>query len=92
MINQPISLRSQTAFASAPLAAVPAELQNDALVDIRTVAGLLGVKSTTTVRARMKVPNGLPAPIRQSPRCTRWRLGDIRAYIAAIQVAEGGTQ
>jgi predicted DNA-binding transcriptional regulator AlpA len=76
--------------ASSTLDAVPRELHDSALVDIRVVAGLLGLKSKNAVRARIGRPGGFPDPIRLSSRCTRWRLGDIRAYIAATQSAQGG--
>jgi predicted DNA-binding transcriptional regulator AlpA len=77
--------------ASSTLDAVPRELHDSALVDIRVLGGLLGLKSKNAVRARFGRP-GFPAPITLSARCVRFRLSDIRAYIAAKQAAEGGEQ
>jgi predicted DNA-binding transcriptional regulator AlpA len=66
---------------SRALGTLPAALQDSALIDIKVVGALLGLKSPTSVRVRIGGPGGLPEPIRLSSRCSRWRVSDIRAYI-----------
>lgn len=58
------------------------ELPPEALVDAKTVAGLLQVSRSTVWRW---VKEGLlPAPIPCGPRLTRWKLGDIRAVLVQM--------
>jgi predicted DNA-binding transcriptional regulator AlpA len=63
--------------------ALPAALQDSALIDIKMVGALLGLKSPNSVRARIGGVGGLPQPIHLSRRCARWRVSDVRAYIEA---------
>lgn len=65
---------------------LPAELQDEALVDIKTAGAMLGLASTSPIydRLRRQEP-GFPPAIRLSKRCTRFRVRDIRAYIAMQQ-------
>lgn len=57
------------------------ELPDSAHVDDKTLAALFGT-STTTIWRRVR-RGELPQPVRFSTRCTRWRVGEIRAVLAA---------
>ena len=57
-------------------------LPDSALVDCFLLAMLLACSvGTVWRRARTGV---LPAPVRVSPQQTRWRVGDVRKYLASI--------
>lgn len=51
------------------------------LVDARQVAALLGI-GLRTLRA-MDAAGRLPAPVRPSPGCVRWRLAELHDWAAA---------
>jgi predicted DNA-binding transcriptional regulator AlpA len=53
-----------------------------ALIDVRAVAELLGV-SESWVWERTKGGH-FPQPVRLGSRCTRWRVRDIRLYVASL--------
>jgi len=54
---------------------------SDALLKIRTVQDLVGLGKTTVYK---KCAEGdFPAPIKQGTRCTRWRAGDVQAWLQA---------
>ncbi len=57
-------------------------LPDSALIDVRVYAGLLSC-SPNTIWRRAKAET-LPSPIRISPQQTRWRVGDVRAALAAL--------
>jgi prophage regulatory protein len=62
---------------------------DDALLKCRTVQALTGLSEATIYR---KVAAGLfPEPIRLGARCTRWRAGDVTAWLRA-QTAKGAAQ
>ena len=53
----------------------------DPLIDIKTVESLAGIKKSAIYD---RVRDGrMPAPVRLSTRCTRWRLSEITRWIAA---------
>lgn len=53
----------------------------DALLKVQTVAAVTALSASTIFR---KTAAGeFPAPIRLGARCTRWRSGDVRAWLAA---------
>jgi predicted DNA-binding transcriptional regulator AlpA len=57
-------------------------LADVALVDARTAAAACGASMSTWLEA---VRTGAaPAPVIRRPRCTRWRLVDVRAYLADL--------
>lgn len=58
-------------------AALPAE--DLALIPIGTVSALVGLKDSA-IYDRVKEQR-MPAMLRLSPRCSRWRAGDIREYL-----------
>lgn len=62
--------------------AVPAHVQEDALVDIKIVRALCGFNSSTPIYDRLR-EGTFVEPIRLSSRCTRWRLRDVRRWLAA---------
>lgn len=64
------------------------DLPNDAHVDDKTLAEVFGT-STTTIWRRAK-RGDIPKPTRFSSRCTRWRVGDIRAVIATYRDDDKG--
>lgn len=57
-------------------------LPAEALIDVKTVAVLIG-RSANTVW-RMARAGTLPAPIKVGPNSTRWKVGAIRVYLASI--------
>lgn len=57
-------------------------LPDSALIDARTIAGLMGC-SINTVWRRAKA-KALPAPIRVSAAQTRWRVGDVRKALSDL--------
>lgn len=71
--------------------AIPAALANfdalpdSALIDVRTVAAVLG-RSTSSIW-RDSRSGTLPAPIKTGPACTRWNVGAIRRHLAALGVS-----
>jgi prophage regulatory protein len=52
----------------------------DRLVDIRQAEVVTGSKRTA-IRERVKAGT-MPAPVRLSSRCTRWRLSELESYVA----------
>lgn len=70
---------------------IPASLANfdalpdSALVDVKTVSAVLGRSPSSVWRdARL---GKLPAPLKTGPACTRWKVGAIRAHLAALEVS-----
>ncbi|WP_299066991.1 transcriptional regulator [Accumulibacter sp.] len=57
-------------------------LPDSALVDARTIAGLMGC-SINTIWRRSKAKK-LPAPVRVSEAQTRWRVGDVRKALNSL--------
>jgi len=58
----------------------------DALLRLATVEAITGL-GRSTIYAKLKTPeNQFPQPVRIGTRCTRWRAGDVTAWVAA-QVA-----
>lgn len=55
-------------------------LPDDALVDIRVVSDVVGLK-TTAIYARIK-NHTFPNPERFGTRCTRFRVGKLRRWLA----------
>ena len=67
---------------------LPPILQDEALIDIKTVCALTGFKAPSPIYDRIR--DGLfPPPIRLSSRCSRWKVSVIRAWIAAQQAQAG---
>lgn len=58
------------------------DLPDDAMVPIKTLAALIDKGESTIWRNCQEVPD-FPKPIRLGPCCTRFKVGDIRAYLAA---------
>lgn len=53
----------------------------DALLKVQTISAVAGMSSATIYR---KVASGdFPAPVRLGARCTRWKSGDVQAWLAA---------
>jgi len=52
----------------------------NALLTIRTVRALVAM-SPATIYRRLAEGN-FPAPVRLSSRCTRWRAGDVTAWLS----------
>jgi prophage regulatory protein len=57
-------------------------LPDSGFIDVRTVAGLLGVHVATVWR--LAKAGELPPPIKLGPSTTRWRVSDVRTYLAAL--------
>jgi len=81
--NTTTAPRLKTAGAKIPPALANFDaLPDSALVDVATVAVLLGCSRNTVWR---KARAGeLASPIKTGPNSTRWRVGSIRAHLAAI--------
>lgn len=60
-------------------ATLPPAGENDALIDISGVQ-LLVCMSSSWVHAAVR-EGGFPAPVIRESRCTRWRIGDVRAWL-----------
>jgi predicted DNA-binding transcriptional regulator AlpA len=58
----------------------PPAIGEPALVTAREAARLYGVSAATW--HRMVAAGRVPAPVRTSPGCVRWRLEELRAHIA----------
>lgn len=57
-------------------------LPDSAFIDVAIVAALLGCSRNTVWR---KARAGeLAPPVKTGPNSTRWRVGEIRSYLAAI--------
>ncbi|PWW47733.1 helix-turn-helix transcriptional regulator [Melaminivora alkalimesophila] len=55
-------------------------LPDGALVPIKTFAALVG-QGVSTLWRKAQNESDFPRPIRLGARCTRFRMGDVRAYI-----------
>ena len=58
------------------------KLPDGALVPVKALGAILDAGNSTIWR-RAKTEPDFPQPIRLGAKCTRWRVGDIRAFIAA---------
>ena len=56
------------------------------MVPVKAVSALLDAGDSTVWR-RAKLESDFPQPIRLGTKCTRWKVGDIRAFIAAKAAA-----
>ena len=55
----------------------------EALLRVRTVEAITGL-SRSTIYAKLKANDGsFPKPVRLGARCTRFRAGDVQAWLAA---------
>jgi len=69
-----------------------ARLAGMALLNVRRVAGLLGVSPRQIWRLTAKAAAGhgtFPKPLRLGTRTVRWRLADVESYLAALAGEEG---
>jgi prophage regulatory protein len=57
---------------------------DDALLKIDTVRAVTGLSRTTIYTRMSENPPTFPQAIRQGKRCTRWRAGDIRAFLQSL--------
>lgn len=58
------------------------QLPDSAMVDVKTVAAILGRSESSIWR---DARNGkLPRPLKTGPACTRWNVGAIRRHLAAL--------
>jgi prophage regulatory protein len=57
---------------------------DDALLRIDLVKALTGLSRTTIYTRMAEDPPTFPKAIRQGKRCTRWRAGDIRAFLQSL--------
>lgn len=70
---------------------LPGTHEDIALADLRDVRAITRMGSSW-IHDRVKA--GLfPAPVIREPRCTRWRLSDVRAWVnARIEEAQSGAK
>lgn len=57
-------------------------LPDSAMVDVQTVAGVLGRSASSIWRDSRT--GRLPRPVKTGPACTRWNVGAIRRHLAAL--------
>ncbi len=57
---------------------------DDALLKLDTVSALTGLSRTTIYTRMSATPPTFPQAIRQGKRCTRWRAGDIKAFLQSL--------
>lgn len=63
-----------------PITTPFAQLPDDALVDKRVVRDVTGLGDTERYE---RIRKGMhPAPILLGPRCARWKVGDLRDWLA----------
>jgi predicted DNA-binding transcriptional regulator AlpA len=61
--------------------ALPADLAELALLDIKAVSALVGLKSSA-IFERVRAGT-FPEPVRMGARCTRWPAGKVREWLRA---------
>lgn len=61
------------------------QLPESALIDVKTVAAVLG-RSKSSVWRDCRLQR-LPRPVRSGPACTRWSVGAIRRHLAGLEVS-----
>ena len=57
------------------------QLPNSAMVPVKAFSAVLDAGDSTIWR-RAKTEPDFPQPVRLGAKCTRWNVGDIRAFIA----------
>ena len=57
------------------------QLPDSAMVPVKAFSAVLDAGDSTIWR-RAKTEPSFPQPIRLGTKCTRWKVGDIRAFIA----------
>lgn len=57
------------------------QLPDSAMVPVTAFSAMLDAGDSTIWR-RAKTEANFPQPIRLGTKCTRWKVGDIRAFIA----------
>ena len=60
---------------------------DEALLDMYDLTDWLGMGLSTGWH-RLKTDPDFPKPIRLSAKCTRFRVGDVRSYIASKEAAQ----
>lgn len=60
-------------------------LPDSAMVDVKTVAGVLG-RSTTAIWRDSRTGR-MPRPLKIGPACTRWQVGAIRRHLASLEAS-----
>jgi prophage regulatory protein len=53
-----------------------------ALLRLQTVTALTGLSASTIYR--MCAANTFPQPVKLGARCTRWRAGDVQAWLQGV--------
>lgn len=79
-VTQPVSGAARKARQRNPQPLQAAQLA-DALLKLTTVEALTGL-SRSTIYARL-ARQEFPQPVRLGARCTRFRAGDVQAWLAA---------
>lgn len=73
-----------------PSNTIPAALANfdslpdSAMVDVKTVAAILG-KSESSIWRDARTGK-FPRPIKTGPACTRWKVAAVRGHLASLEV------
>lgn len=58
------------------------KLDDDALVDVREAAAVVGLSRHTLAWNRTRAPHRSPKFQRVGPKLVRYRMGDLRAFVA----------
>ncbi len=72
--------RAQSRRVSRPLSVAPKDLPDDALVDKRVRRALCGLGDSYVYE--LIADGRFPAPVKLTSRCSRWRMGDLRRWLA----------
>lgn len=81
MSDQPTSLALQLKH---PLTLIDVVSVDDALLRLQAVSALTGLSRSTIYTRMSATPPTFPQAIKQGKRCTRWRAGDIRAFLQSL--------
>jgi predicted DNA-binding transcriptional regulator AlpA len=57
------------------------QLPDSAMVPVKAFSAVLDAGESTIWR-RAKLESGFPKPVKLGKKCTRWKVGDIRAFMA----------
>ena len=61
------------------------QLPDEAMISVKVIAALTGNGVSTIWRYAALNPD-FPKPVKLSTRCTRFRIGEVRAYLKSLEV------
>ena len=57
------------------------QLPDSAMVPVKAFSAVLDA-GESTIWSRAQLESGFPKPVKLVKKCTRWKVGDIRAFMA----------